>query len=292
MTSSPLSLVIMAAGRARRYGGLKQLEGFGPRGQTIMDYTLHDAARAGVRRAVLVVAADHAAEFRDRVVNPWRGSLEVTLVSQELEDLPVLPVSGAGPAAREKPWGTGQALWAARCAVDGPFLVANADDFYGRQAIAAVADFLGSGPGDALFALQAYELRETLPGPGGFSRGFCQVDGRGRLTGIQEQLDVTLEGAPAGQLVSMNLWGFTPAVFGLLEDEFRHFLAASGHDPAREFYLPEAVRTGVASGRCQVQVLPPAGRWSGVTRPEDAPRVRQLLARLHAEGIYPEDLRP
>lgn len=291
MTGRDCGLVVMAAGRGRRFGGLKQLQGFGPAGQTILDYTLHDARRAGVRRAVLVIAGEHADDFRARVVEPWSASLEVVLVVQRTDDLPVLPVTGPGPAARAKPWGTGQALWAARHAVDGPFLVANADDFYGREALARVAAFLGEDRGGG-FALQAYDLRATLPGEGGYSRGFCRVDADGRLADIVEQAEVRRATAPANQPVSMNLWGFTPAVFPLLEEEFRAFLAGRGHDPEAEFYLPAAVRAGIARDRCQVAVLPAAGGWFGVTAPEDAAAVRAGLRRLHVEGLYPEDLHP
>lgn len=289
MTGRGSDLVIMAGGRGRRFGGLKQLQPFGPGGQTIMDYTLHDARRAGVRRAVLVVAAEHEDPFRTRVVEPWVGRLEVVLAPQRLDDLPVLPVTGAGPAARAKPWGTGQALWAARNAVHGPFLVANADDFYGREALARVAAFLAQG-GD-IFALQAYDLLTTLPGEGGYSRGFCQVGPDGLLGDITEHLDVRSANAPPDQPVSMNLWGFTPAVFPLLEEGFQAFLAQRGHDPEAEFYLPAAVQAGILQGRCRVRVLPPVGGWFGVTAPEDADPVRARLLRLHEEGIYPEDLR-
>jgi NDP-sugar pyrophosphorylase family protein len=239
---------------------------------------------------VLVIAGENETEFQEAFVRPWSGRLGIDLVSQRLEDLPVLPVSGPGPAAREKPWGTGHALWAARKLITSPFLVCNADDFYGRQALSAVAEFLLTGSRD--FALQSYELLDTLPGPGGYSRGFCEVDPEGYLTGIREHLDVRRENATGqGQPVSMNLWGFTPEVFSLLEEEFLTYLEEHGHDPSKEFFLPAAVQAGLGAGRCRVRVLPVAGGWFGVTSAGDVPLVRERLSQLHHEGLYPEDLR-
>nr|MEE4267866.1 nucleotidyltransferase [Candidatus Krumholzibacteria bacterium] len=285
---SSLSLVVMAAGRARRYGGLKQLEGFGPAGQTILDYTLCDALRAGVSRAVLVISSEHEHEFRKQIVEPWSSQLDVVLVEQRLEDLPALPVDGPGPSARPRPWGTGHALWAARHAVDGPFILANADDFYGQRALAAVAEHLRSGRG---WALQAYALGDTLPTEDGFSRGFCTTDADGWLQTITETLDVRRATmANPCQPVSMNLWGLEPAVFDLLEEEFRNYLSAHGQEPDREFYLPHAIGAGIDQECCRVKVLPPCDQWFGVTHPDDAPAVRQQLKALHSQGVYPEDL--
>ena len=292
MKTNSLTLVIMAAGRGRRFGSLKQLAGFGPHGETLMDYSLHDALRAGIDRAVLVISPRLEPEFRARLGEPWRERLEVRLVSQEMDDLPVLPVGGAGPAARLKPWGTGQALWAARTEVDGPFIVCNADDFYGRDAFGSLAGFLDAGHGPDSFAMPGFDLLDTLPPEGAFSRGFCRVSADGLLEEIQERHGVRRADVTGpGQVVSMNIWGFTPAVFPLLEDLFRRFLVDIGHDPEQEFYLPSAVQQAVAAGRCRVRVLPGAGSWFGVTNPQDADLVRDRLARLHVQGVYPEDLR-
>lgn len=286
-----LALVIMAAGESRRFGGLKQLEGFGPQGQTILDYTIFDGIRSGVGRVVLVISEEHGDQFARQVVRPWAPQVEVRLVAQRLEDLPVIPFNGAGPAARSRPWGTGHAVWAAREEVKGSFILANADDFYGRGAIAAVAAHLHSGNVGEQWALQAYALGETLPDEGGCNRGFCRVDEDGFLLDIKEELDVRRESASdLDQWVSMNLWGLEVGVFGLLEDGFQDFLAGSGHDPEREFFLPHALAAGIARKKCRIQVLPPTDHWLGVTHPEDADRVRRHLAHLHHEGVYPEDL--
>ncbi len=286
MSPPTLTLVIMAAGRARRFGGLKQLEGFGPAGQAILDYTLHDAVRAGVTRAVLVISAEHEEEFRQKVVAPWASRLEIALVSQRLDDLPALPVDGPGPSARTRPWGTGQALWAAREAVEGPFVLANADDFYGRQALAAVAAFLREESGATDWALQSYALADTLPMTGGCSRGFCTTSPDRWLENITEHLEVKRDALTnPRQPVSMNLWGLRAEVFPLLEDEFRAYLSTHGQDPDREFYLPHAIGAGIAQKRCRVRVLPPCDRWFGVTHPEDAPDVRRQLKALHARAF-------
>ena len=292
MKRESLSLVIMAAGKGRRFGGLKQLEGFGPQGQTLLDYALYDGLRAGIPRAVLVIDAAHEQEFMTRVVHPWRHRLAVHLVHQKLDDLPVLPLGGPGPAARSKPWGTGQALWAVRHVVHAPFLLCNADDFYGRQTYLAMADFLAGNPDPGTFALQGYNLLDTLPEEGGFSRGFCQVGPDGRLQKITEHLDVKRADHPAaGQIVSMNFWGLTPLVFSLVEEQFLAFLQENGHLPDGEFYLPAAIQAGLTQGRCAVKVLPPAGAWFGLTNPADRHLVSQRLAGLHQDGVYPEDLK-
>lgn len=288
---SGLNLVIMAAGKGRRFGGLKQLVGFGPGGETLIDYAIYDGLKAGTQRVVLVISPENRAEFQSRIVTPWSAHIEVQLVAQELEDLPVLPVDGPGPAARTKPWGTGQALWAARHAADGPMVVCNADDFYGHEAYHQMGQFFQNSLAEEEFALQGYELLETLPTGAGYSRGFCAVSPDGYLEGIEEQLEVKRDEIhAAGQLVSMNFWGFTPLVFSLLERAFQGFLSAEGANPESEFYLPAAIQAGLDSNKCRVMVQPPCGRWFGVTNPEDAGLVREHLIKLHEDGTYPEDL--
>ena len=292
MNTSALTMVFMAAGKGSRFGGLKQLEGFGPRGESLLDYAIFDGLRTGFTRAVLVISAEHEAEFRARMVEPWLEKLKVDLVVQSVEDLPVLPLDGPGPAARTKPWGTGHAVWAARETVSGPFMVGNADDFYGRGAFESMAAFLNTADRPGTFAMQGYNLRDTLLQEGGFSRGICRVSTEGMLREITEHQEVRRD-STTGQagIASMNFWGFTPEVFRLLEDGFLCFLRSSGHDPEREFFLPAVVQEGMARDLCRVRVLPEVKGWFGVTNPEDRGLVTDRLARLHQQGEYPEDLR-
>lgn len=286
-TPQQLELVIMAAGKSRRYGRLKQLEGFGPQGQTILDYTIYDAIKSGVSRVILVISEENREQFEQQVVEPWACKVEVRLVVQRLEDLPVIPFRGPGPAARTRPWGTGHAVWAVRNDVKGPFVLANADDFYGPRAIAAVAEHLKAS---ADWALQSYALAETLPDSGSCNRGFCLIDSENYLLDIAEKLDVrTGSIEDPEQWVSLNLWGMRPAVFGLLEGEFQKFLAEHGHNPDQEFFLPDALATGIQDGALRIKVLPPVDQWLGVTHPKDADRVRCELEKRHDQGVYPED---
>lgn len=292
MPNSELNLVIMAAGKGRRFGGLKQLEGFGPSGETLIDYAIYDGLKSGVTQVALIISPENRDEFQSRIARPWNSHLEVRLVVQRLDDLPVFPVDGPGPAVRSKPWGTGQALWAARQDIDGPMVVCNADDFYGREAFEGVASSLCDNLTGPEYTLQGYDLLETLPSDAGYSRGFCAVSPDGYLEGIVEHLEVKREDVqPAGQLVSMNFWGFQASVFSLLEEAFQAFLSAEGSNPESEFFLPAAIQAGLEQGRCRVRVRPACANWFGVTNPEDAALVRERLKDLHERGIYPEDLR-
>jgi len=299
-----LSLVILAAGVGSRYGGLKQLDAVGPSGEAIIDYSAYDAARAGFRRAVLVVRPETEAEFRDTVGRRIGSRLAVDYVHQTLE----LPAGVSGAAeARRKPWGTGHAVLAARAAVSGRFAVVNADDFYGAESYHSLAAFLrnpsASAPTD--FALQGFRIGPTLSAAGAVSRGLCRADRDGFLEAITEILEVRRHGDGGGrftdargiehrltgdELVSMNMWAFTPAVFDELERLFAGFLEQSGADPGAEFLLPAAVQSLIESGRARVRVLPEAGRWCGITYREDREEVAAHIAGLIARGVYPERL--
>ncbi len=306
MTSPKPTLLVMAAGMGSRFGGLKQVEPFGPHGETLLDYSVHDALRSGFGRVVFVVRRAFAELFRERVGGRFEGRLSVDYVPQELDDL---PGGHAPPAGRAKPWGTAHAVWCARGAIDGPFAAINADDFYGRDAFARLAESFTRGPaaesGPARVAMAGYRLADTLSEHGTVSRGVCTVDGRGRLVGIEELTAIEAVGGgsgrvrladggelllPADALVSMNCWGFPAAVFDLLDDALRRFLAEHGGDLKSECYLPAAVAEAVAGGRALVEVLPVRATWFGVTHREDKPRVVEALRRLVAAGEYPERL--
>jgi hypothetical protein len=296
-----LQLVVLAAGLGSRYGGGKQLEALGPGGTTLMEYALYDARRAGFGEAIFVIRGDMEASFRQFAAArfgsriPWRTAI------QRLDDLP------AGievPAGRVKPWGTAHAVLAAAADVHHPFAVLNADDFYDSPSFDALAAFLRApqSPGPASFAVVGFRLGDTVPASGGVNRGWCRADAAGWLqtveevtgltpgplgfTGVSESGPVTLG---ADTLVSMNLWGFTPAVFEVLRRGFAEFLAAT-HASRSEYLIPTAIRAGLARGACRVRVLDAGGRWFGLTHPQDREGVEAALRHLVDIGRYPERL--
>lgn len=300
-----LTLLVLAAGMGSRYGGLKQLDSVGPSGETILDYSVFDACRAGFDRVVFVIRRDFAAAFEAAIATKLRHHVAVELVFQERDDLPVSP---ANAAARNKPWGTGQAVWCARHAITGPFAVINADDFYGRRAYATLAGELrrlATLPPATTpeFTLVAYELGRTLSEHGAVSRGLVTAEGA-RLRHLEEThgLVRTARGIEAGNetgtagrplsptaLVSMNLWGFTPALFLLLREQLAGFLGEPDA-AAREFYLPGAVSALVAAGAATVAVVPTDESWFGVTYRADRPAVATAIATQVAGGAYPSPL--
>jgi len=295
------TLVLLAAGMGSRYGGVKQLETVGPGGATLMDYSIYDALRAGFGKVVFIIRPDLEAGFQERIVPRYAGKLAVVTAHQRLSDV---PAGIAVPEERQKPWGTGQAVLAAEPVVDTPFVVANADDFYGAPAFAAAAEFLRipPAPGAATFALVGYRLRDTLSEHGAVNRGACRVGHDGWLEGIEEihEIAPTAAGALVGRgsrghvtllrdaLVSMNLWAFTPAVFPILRAGFVRFLPHA--DAKSEFLLPAAVQDALDRGAARVRVLDAGSPWFGMTYPADRPRVEQALAALVRSGVYPEKL--
>jgi hypothetical protein len=296
------TLVVLAAGVGSRYGGLKQLEPVGPGGAALMDYAIYDAVRSGFGKVVLVIRRDTEGEIRDHVEAGAARRIEVAYALQELHSL---PEGFAVPANRSKPWGTGQAVLAASEHLDRPFVVANADDFYGRSAIAALAAHLGlaGGGGQPEWAMVGYRLGDTLPESGAVSRALCVQDDSGALVALREV--VAIERADGGarwvdgdgirrtepldRLVSMNLWGFTPELVAHLERGFRAFLEA-GPRPKDEYYLPVAVGEAVAGGAARVTVLDAGGRWCGMTSPGDRAATAAVLRQLVDAGEYPEKL--
>lgn len=292
-----LALVVLAAGMGSRYGGLKQIDPVGPAGETVLDYAVFDARRAGFTRVVFVIRRDFEALFREKVGARYAGLIEVDYVFQSLD---ALPPGRTTPAGREKPWGTGHAVWCAREAIRENFAVINADDFYGRDSFAQLAAFLRAPDARATprpqFALVGFQLANTLSEHGAVSRGICASDAAGRLRSIVEQTNIVSAEVGAGrtytgnEIVSMNCWGFTPALFPLLDAQWRTFLEARGDDPKAEFYLPAAVSTMIARGEADVRVLATDSAWFGVTYREDKPRVERAIADLVRSGAYPERL--
>ncbi len=295
---SDLTLLVLAAGMGSRYGGLKQLDPMGPSGETLLDYSVFDALQAGFNKVVFVIRKDFEAEFRERVGARYLGRVEVDYVFQDLADL---PDGYAVPEGREKPWGTAHAIWAAREAVQQPFLAINADDFYGTDSYRLLARHLASAK-DGEFAMAGYKLRNTLSEHGTVSRGICRVNGEETLLSVQEftKLEKRDEGAvdledgqtafTGDEPVSLNFWGFTPSVFQSLEKNFEAFLAAEGTAMKSEFYIPSAVAAMVTSGEASVKVLRTDATWFGVTYREDKPGVVARLSQFVNDGKYPSPL--
>ncbi len=296
------TLLILAAGVGSRFGGLKQLDPVGPGGAALMDYTMYDALKARFDRVVLVIRRETEAEISDHLARGAAQHLEVHYAFQELDALP----PGVDPAKdRVKPWGTGHAVLVASPLLDGPFVVANADDFYGRRALAALASYLGETEGSdpPHWAMVGYQLADTLPASGAVSRALCVQDGGGRLVKLQEIPAIERAGGvarwtdadgiahvqPLQSLVSMNLWGFTTDLTAGLESGFRAFLDA-GPGREDEFYLPVAVGEAVREKRAKVQVLDEGGPWCGMTSPADRATTASVLRELVDQGEYPEHL--
>ena len=287
------SLVILAAGMGSRYGGLKQLDAVGPAGETMLDFAVFDAVRAGFARIVFVIRRDFAAEFRARIGDRYAAAVEVAYVFQELD---ALPAGFRCSAERTKPWGTGHAVWCARAAIAGPFAVINADDFYGRDSFAQLARFLRDETGGARrarLAMVGFRLANTLSENGAVSRGVCTTSADGVLQRIVEHTGIRREDVGAGrpfsgdEIVSMNCWALTPAIFPALERQFAAFLSAHGGDLKSEFYLPAAISALIESGEAQVSVLPTRAAWFGITYREDKPGVVEAIRQLVSAGEYP-----
>jgi choline kinase len=297
---APLTLVVMAAGIGSRFGGLKQIEPAGPSGETLLDYSVFDALRAGFERVVFVIRREIEGAFRESVLRRFEGRVELALVHQELDQL---PAGFAVPAGRVKPWGTGHAALAAEPAISGPFALINADDFYGAEAFSVLArHFRAEGPAAAAQALVVYRLDETLSDHGGVARGVCRTCD-GWLLEIEELFEIErgeggIRGRGAGgwrallgdEPTSMNFWGFQPAVLPLLRERFVDFLGAHGGDLKAEFLVPSVVNALVGESRLRVRAPGTGGRWFGVTHRDDLPRVRREIATLVARGEYPTPL--
>jgi hypothetical protein len=295
------TLLVLAAGMGSRYGGLKQIDPMGPAGETILDYSVFDAVRAGFDRVVFVIRPDFEAAFRERVCTRFARRIDVALAFQTLDRL---PPGFSVPPGREKPWGTTHAILCARDEIRTPFAMINADDFYGRDSFAVLAARLSSLPLDATsYCMVGFTLENTLSAHGTVARGVCRTDAKGFLTDIQELTHVRRTAAgvenavPGGGVrltgtepVSMNMWGFTPRVFPQLEADFREFLAAHGGEPKSECYIPTSIGTLVKSGAATCEVLRTTSTWFGATYAEDKAAVQANLAKLVQAGEYPPSL--
>ena len=282
-----------------RYGGLKQMDGVGPHGETILDYSVADAIRAGFGKVVFVIRRSFAEQFKSHVnADRYDGRIAVEYVYQELDSL---PEGFTVPEGREKPWGTNHAILMAKEVIHEPFAIINADDFYGRDAFQVVADHLRTLEGsEGRYCMVGYRLENTLSEHGSVSRGVCQTSADGLLLGMTERTSISrtpdgieykdadgsLHPLPADAIVSMNLFGFTPDYFAKSEALFVDFLRAHGSELKSEYYIPFAVNTFIANGSATMTVLRTTARWFGVTYQEDRPMVAQRLQQLHEQGEY------
>jgi hypothetical protein len=296
------ALVVLAAGLARRYGSLKQIDQFGPSGETIIDYSIYDALRAGFEKVVFVIRRSIEEEFREVFMGKFSEHLEIDYALQEVDRL---PAGARASAQRQKPWGTAHALWVAGEKVGGSFAVINADDFYGRRSFALLYDaMLGLDPAVPSGVIVGFELQNTLSPYGQVARGVCRVDGEGFLIDIQEKTRISerdgviVNEEEDGSLlvlapdtpVSMNLAGFTHGMLEHLDQGLRDYLQHYGQDLEKEYYLPTAVEQLITARQRSVRVIRTPERWFGVTYKDDKPIARERIARLVSEGAYPNKL--
>jgi UTP-glucose-1-phosphate uridylyltransferase len=296
------TLVVLAAGIGDRYGGLKQMDPVGPHGATIIDYSIFDAVRAGFNRIVFVIRSGFEAEFRKQQVRKFEKRVECLCVHQDLaaEGLEI-------PTGRLKPWGTGHAVLVSEPCVEESFAVVNADDYYGRNSLEVMCTFLSEGSsGSGDYAMVGYTLRNTLSEHGFVARGVCQADESMYLTEIVEVTKIYKQGQGAyyldgsgerhsltgDEIVSMNLWGFTPSIFDQLKVGFRRFVQGQGEDPKAEFFISSYVDELLRLGSARVKIMPTRDTWFGLTYREDKdPTAAQFSALIRA-GVYPEKLWP
>ena len=296
------TLFVLAAGMGSRYGGLKQLDGLGPNGETIMDYSIYDAIHAGFGKVVFVIRRVFEQDFREKIVSKYIDRIPVELVFQELDSL---PAGFTVPEGREKPWGTNHAVLVGKDVIHEPFAVINADDYYGRESFKVLADYLRSIEGtEGKYAMVGYRLANTLSESGTVARGVCEKDERGFLTTITERTKILreedgvirfIEGEEKTALaeetpVSMNMWAFTPDYFRHSEDYFITFLKDHGQELKSEFYIPLMVDILIHSGKATCRVLDTPSKWFGVTYATDRPQVVAKFAELVKKGIYPSPL--
>lgn len=296
------TLLVLAAGLGSRYGGIKQMDPVGPDGEFVLDYSLYDAWRAGFRQACLVIREELREPLQEHFAAKLAGKMSLDFVVQRLDDLP----SGfVCPPARQKPWGTGHAIWSARNAVRSAFAAINADDFYGAGSYQILADFMRSSQCTATScAMVAYKLANTLSEHGSVSRGVCSRNASGELQSVVERTQIEKTAAGARYLdqdgqwqdltgqepVSLNFWGFMPGLFAQLEELFKEFLQERGQTSKAEFYIPTVVDTLIQRGQCRAMVLESNERWFGMTYAEDRAVVVERIRALTAAGRYPTTL--
>ena len=296
------TLFVLAAGMGSRYGGLKQLDGLGPHGETIMDYSIYDAIHSGFGKVVFVIRKDFEQEFRDKILSKYESKIPTEVVFQSINDL---PEGFTCPEDRTKPWGTNHAVLMGKNVIKEPFAVINSDDFYGRNSFEVLAKALSDLPDDShdKYFMVGFNVGNTMSESGTVSRGVCETE-NGLLKSVVERTKIGYdenhdiiftEGDLVEKLepttpVSMNFWGFTPDYFEHSEKSFINFLNQSINVPKSEFFIPIVVSELVESGQSTVEVLRTDSKWFGVTYSEDRPAVVEKFAELHRQGIYPDKM--
>ncbi|MBR1426629.1 MAG: nucleotidyltransferase [Paludibacteraceae bacterium] len=296
------TLFILAAGMGSRYGGLKQIDGLGPNGETIMDYSVFDAMRAGFGKVVFVIRKDFEEDFRRVIVSKYADKVPCEICFQSIDKV---PAGCSYTPERKKPWGTNHAVLMGKDLIHEPFAVINADDFYGKESFEVLAAFLKSVEGrQGEYCMVGYRVANTLSENGSVSRGVCATDAEGYLTDVVERTSIEEVGnaivykdeqgqdvriAPETP-VSMNMWGFTPEYFQYTEEAFRLFLQAHGQELKSEFYIPTLVNDLIVAGKASCKVLDTPAKWFGVTYAEDRPQVVMKINELIHKGVYPEKL--
>ena len=295
------TLLVLAAGMGSRYGGLKQLDQVGPSGETIIDYSIYDAIRAGFGKIVFIIRKDIEAPFKESIGKRYEGKIAIEYAFQELNKL---PTGFTIPPQRQKPWGTGHAVLCARDVIHEPFAVINADDFYGANGYQLLADCLSHAKDGAKadYCMCGFILRNTLSDNGTVSRGICKIN-NGYLASVTEMTKIERNGNAArniedgaqcdltgDEIASMNMWGFTPSLFEHLERLFIEFLQANGQKEKSEFYIPSVADTLIKEGKAEVKVMESRDSWFGITYREDKDNVVTSIQALVAKGIYPNKL--
>lgn len=294
------TLVILAAGMASRYGSMKQIDGFGPNGETIIDYSIYDAIRAGFGKVVFIIREEFADNFEAIFEPKLAGKIATDYVYQTYD---LKPFGISEEIERAKPWGTAHAVLAAKDAVKEPFCVINADDFYSRDSYEQMAKFLTSEVTDETYSLMGFQINKTLSDYGSVSRGVCQVNDAGLLSDIHERTQVYFKGSDVvyeengvefplatNTPVSMNFWGFTPKIFEDSVAMFVAFALANKENPKAEFFIPLVAENLIKEGKASFKVLPTDSKWFGVTYKEDKPIVQASIDALVSAGVYPSNL--
>ena len=301
--SNPTTLVIMAAGLGSRYGGLKQMAPVDPQGHVLIDFSIFDAVRAGFDRVVCIIKPELEKDFHEVIGRRIAPCVDLHYAFQRPD---VLPEGFSIPEGRTKPWGTAHAVLCAKDQISTPFAVINADDFYGRTAFETIHDFLSAGHAADEHAMVGYRVENTLTENGSVARGICEVDEKGYLRGVTERTHIepreggaafTEDGehftfVPAGTIVSMNLWGFQPAILSEIENRFAPYLRENlPMNPLKcEYFLPLIPNALIHEGKASVKVLSTHEKWYGVTYHDDMPKLQAAIARMKAEGVYPDEL--
>jgi len=296
------TLLILAAGMASRYGSMKQIQSFGPGGETIMDYSIYDAIRAGFKKVVFIIRKEFADDFKAIVEPPLKGKIAIDYVYQDLKSF----TDGFDvPADRTKPWGTAHAVLCAKNAINEPFAVINADDFYGRDAFEKAYKFLTKDVNDNTYSIIGYELLKTLSDNGTVNRGVCRANANNDLVAIAERINIAKKDGkilvddgqepkelPMDSQVSMNFWCFSPSIFPYSEKLFNEFLNEKGNltNIKSEFFIPIVGDKFINVNKGTIKVIPTSAQWFGVTYKEDAPEVKANLEQLVAAGEYPAKL--